>query len=244
MSIKLQDRSGVKQWILRKLGGPLVCVELSNSQIEDAINDGLQWFVGKKGIQAVRQIRLNAGQTEYKFDEDVDEIEEVIFAENPLDFSTLFSPVPLIDKVPYDLFANPRGGGMYSSFTQALQYIEQAKRITSSEPEWKVIHRTLFVFRVDAAIEAGANVAVLIYKPTSIDLEDLKVRDHDMVRHFALAEAKITLGNVRGKYDRYPTAQGTVVLNAVSLLEQGEKEKDSLEEQISNSAGPMGWLTG
>ena len=244
MSFKLQDRTAVSQWILRKLGGTLICVELSQAQLDDSINDGIEWFISKKGIQKVRQLPLVHGQVEYPLDEDVDEVQEIIFAESPLDFSTIFSPFAFVDKIPYDVFANPRGGGLYSSFTQALQYIETAKRIISVEPEWKLIHRTLFIFRADAAIEGGGSTAVIVYKPSFIDFEDLKVRDHDLIRRFALAEAKLTLANVRGKYDRYPTAQGTVVLNSDMLYRQYLAEKETLEEQISQSGFPMPFLVG
>lgn len=244
MSFKLQDRTAVSQWIMRKLGGPLICVELAQAQLDDSIDDGIEWFISKKGIQKVRQFPLVPGQVEYPLAEDVDEVQEVIFAERELDFSTIFSPFAFVDKIPYDVFANPRGGGIYSSFTQALQYIESAKRIISVEPEWKVIHRTMYVFRGDSAIEGGATTAVMVFKPGFIDFEDLKVRDHDLIRRFALAEAKLTLSNVRGKYDRYPTAQGSVNLNADALYRQSKEEKESLEEQISQSAFPMPFMVG
>jgi hypothetical protein len=245
---RLMTRAELEQWLLRKLGGPLICVELSQEQLDDAIDDAIEWFIAKKGIERVLEKDLIPNETRVELPDDVDTVFEVVFAERELDFATIFSPFAFVDKIPYDVFANPRGGGLYSSFVQSLQYIEMAKRIISVEPEWEVVRgeRSYFlVYRISSdALGSNPLKAVIFYKPNCVTLEHLKFRDHDLIRRKALAEAKGTLSLVRGKYDAYPSAQGTLTLNADRLYEQAQEERDRLEEEIFDSGFPLGFLTG
>ena len=245
MARTLMNREELTQWILRKLGGPLVCVELTQDMLDDAVEDAVRWFIAKKGT--VRTVKFNAipGQVEYDLPEDVDTVLNVWFTERELDFSTIFSPFAFVDKIPYDVFANPRGGGLYSSFTQSLQYIEMAKRIISVEPEWRQIPgtRCLQLNRLDR--DDGASLTFVVeYKPNCITVEQLFERDHDLVKRWAFAEAMEVLGRIRSKIDSYPSAQGTLTLNGDRLIDQAQEKKDKLEEEIFDSGFPLGFLTG
>ena len=52
------------------------------------------------------------------------------------------------------------------------------------------------------------------------------------IRRFALACAKGVLGQVRGKYSTVPIPGNEVTLNYTQLLEQSEKEKDALRDEL------------
>ena len=77
-----------------------------------------------------------------------------------------------------------------------------------------------------------------------MQIEILNERDHDLVKRFALAQAKEDLAIIRSKYDSYPGAQGTVTLNADRLFDMAQQEKEKLEEEISASGYPMGFILG
>lgn len=233
---QLMDADAVAQWILRRLGAPFLKVELTQDHLDDALEDARRWFVAKKGVTKYWQTHASASVTEYILPNDADTVTNVMFSANPLDLSLVFSPFLLIDEtIPYDVFAAPSSGGLYSSFTQTLQYIEMGKRILGVEEDWFQTGRKLNI------VPRARNEAYLIveYKANTITVEQLSERDHDLVKRFALARAKNVVGRVRSKYDSFPTAQGTAGLDGPTLLDESRMELEKLEEEIIDSAFPM-----
>lgn len=239
---KLMDASDLKQWILRRLGSPFLKVELTDEHLNDAIEYARRWFSAKKGVQRTMLIPIYAGQTEYQLPDGVDTVEDVAFTTPAMDISLVFSPFTLLDdKVPYDVFAAPSSMGLYSSYTQTLQYVEQAKRILGAEPDWRQEGRTLYVF----PIPRNCSNVLINYKSDVITIEQLNERDHDLVKRWSLAQAKEDLGRIRSKYPSgFPGAQGTTELDGATLLSEAEATKEALDEEISLSGFPMGFMAG
>jgi len=232
----LMDADAIGQWILRRLGAPFLKVELTQDHLDDALEDAKRWFAAKKGVTKLHQTPLSANVVEYVLPNDVDTVTDIMFTANPLDMSLVFSPFILIDdKVPYDVFAAPTSMGLYSSFTQTLQYIEMGKRILGAEQNWRQEGRKLYI----SPRPSNATNLLVEYKANSVTVEHLNERDHDLVKRFALARAKAVVGRVRSKYDSFPTAQGTAGLDGPTLLDESRMEMEKLEEEIIDSAFPM-----
>ena len=66
----------------------------------------------------------------------------------------------------------------------------------------------------------------------NIPFENINSIGKQWIRRFALACAKGVLGQVRGKYSTVPIPGNEVTLNYAQLLEQSEKEKDALREEL------------
>jgi len=239
--VGLMDTDQMKAWILRRFGAPILKVELTDCHLDDAIEQARRWFSAKKGAKRMAVLAVNSAQVEYDLDDDVDTVIDVAFQIPPMDLSLVFAPFTLIDdKVPYDVFAAPSSIGIYSSFTQTLQYVEMAKRILGAEPDWRQEGRKFYIFPVPSS---NSHV-ILFYKSTKVTIEQLDERDHDLVKRYALALAKEDLGRIRSKYDTFPTAQGTVSLDGATLLSEAQAEKENLEEEIAASGFPMLFMTG
>jgi hypothetical protein len=235
------DESGLKQWILRRLGAPFLKVELTDDHLKDAVEDARRWFAAKKGVKQRAMMLMNSSQSEYDLPDEVDAVTDVVFPVPAMDISLVFSPFTLLDdKVPYDVFAAPHSIGLYSSFTQTLQYVEMAKRILGAEPDWRQEGRKLYVF----PIPRGSAQMLIEFKSNHVTIDQLNERDHDLLKRWALAQAKEDLGRVRSKYDSFPTAQGNATLDGERLLEEARVAKELLEEEISLSAYPMGFMVG
>lgn len=231
----------LKQWILRRLGAPFLKVELCEDHLDDEVKQALQWFAAKKGMVKQMVIPVNSGQTEYPLPDEVDTVLDVAFPVPPMDISMIFSPFILVDeKVPYDVFAAPSSVGLYSSFTQTLQYIEVAKRILGAESEWLQKDRVLHLW----PLPKDQAAVIIDYKPCFVYLDQLNARDYDIVKRYALAEAKLDLGRIRSKYAEYPTAHGTTTLDGERLLEEATSEIEALNEELAQSAYAMGFVTG
>lgn len=237
----LMNEEQLQAWILRRLGAPLLKVELTAEHLKDAITDAKRWFSAKKGVQKQQTLNVQSGQNEYTLPDEVDTVTDIAFAASPLDLSMIFSPYILQgDKVPYDVFAAPQSAGLYSSFTQTLQYVETAKRILGAEPDWRQEGRKLYIFPVPKD-----NFSIQYnFKSHDFTIEQLNERDFDLVKRYSLARAKQDLGQIRTKYDSYPTAQGSVQLNGSQLLQEAQTEFEKLDEEISLSGYPMGFIVG
>lgn len=238
---KLMNREELQEWILRRLGAPVWKIELCEQHVVDAIETSVRWFAAKKGVQKLFSEDIVSSQVEYELDCEIDKVLDVAVAQQKLDLSLIFSPFTLLEeKIPYDVFASGGSAGLYSSYVQSLQYIEMAKRILSAEFEWTQVGRSLFI----APPPADARQMIIWAKINFTQIEELEERDHDLVKRYALAMAMRDIAWIRGKYGDYPGAQGTVTLNWDRQLDWADQEIERLEEEIFNSAYPMGFATG
>lgn len=239
----LMDEAALKQWIVRRLGGPVACVELDEAHLDDAVDEAIRWFSAKKGIDECMTIDLFAGQVEYQMPEECDAVIDVSFQVSPLDISLIFAPHIIADeKIPYNAFAAPSSVGLYSSFVQSLQYVEMAKRILNAERNWIYFpHPKNFLLLLPNP--KGGGKAVIEYKKTCVNIQQLSERDHEFVRRYALAWAMRDLGMIRTKYAVWPTSQGQTQLNGERLLQLADEEMKRLEEDLYLSAMPMPFFT-
>lgn len=239
---KLMNEEELRQWILRRLGGLVQKVELCEDHVTDAVEQARRWFAAKKGVKKTFAIAGLPNVVEYTLDCEIDMVLNVAFTQSKNDLSLVYSPFTLPDEaIPYSVFATGGvSGGIYSDYVQTLQYIEMAKRILSADLDWRQDGRKLFIsppptVAIPMLVEAKVHF---------VNIEYLTERDHNLVKRYALACAREDLAWIRGKFDSYPGAQGTVQLDADRLLQSAQDEKEKLEEEIAGSAGPMGFLVG
>jgi len=231
----------IQQWVLRRLGGSFLKVELSQDELDDAIEGARRWFSARKGVKRQAYVPFYSGQTTYTLDPQIDVVLDVSFPVPSMDISLIFSPYILQDeKIPYDVFAAPSSMGLYSTYTQTMQYIDEAKRILNAEPDWRQEDRTLYIFPIP---KTNGNM-LLDYKSFDFTIEQLSERDHDLVKRYALAWAKRDVGRIRSRYASYPGAQGQTELDGDKLLEEAKEEMELLDKEIAWSAMPSGFLTG
>lgn len=238
---KLMNREELGQWILRRLGAPFWEIELCKEHVTDAVEQAVRWFAAKKGVSKLYTIATVPATVEYQLDCEVDRVLDVAYETHRLDLSLIFSPFTLLEeKIPYDVFASGGSGGLYSSYVQALQYIEMAKRVLSAEFEWYEINDKLYI----APPPVDVRNLIVWAKINFTQIEELEERDHELVKRYALAKAREDLAWVRGKYGDYPSAQGSTTLNWDRLLDAATTEIEKLEEEIMGAGYPMGFATG
>lgn len=227
-------------WILKRLGAPIIEVELDEQLLDTCIDDARHWFAAKKGVIRVWEFYAQPNQSEYQLPDDVNTVTEVAFTESALDLSLSMAPGFFLpdQQIPYHALAAPNSGGLYSSYVQSLQYIEMGKRILGIELDWSQDGRIL---RLHPLPKTNGKV-IVHYTSRRFTVEQLQERDHEILKRYALALAKGILGLIRSKRDALG-AQGTVKLDGPELREASEKEIEALNEEIALSAGPMGFLT-
>lgn len=247
------DEDELSRWILRRLGAPLLKVELTEEHLKDEIAMALRWFAAKKGYVRQYGLQLQPNVTEYALPDDVDVVTEVVFPFSNYDMSPYASPWAWA--WPNENMMTPFGyggnygskntgetGGYLSSYQQVLQYTETARRIVGADPEWRQELRTLFILPL--RLSPTTPKAIVYYTSNTFNLTELNQRDFDLVRRYAVACAKRDLGRIRSKYDQYPTAQGSAGLDGGTLLGEADTEIDALNEEIGESAMPIGFMVG
>lgn len=236
---RLLTESELSEWVLRRLGHPVLKVELTKEHVQDAVMQAKRWFAAKKGVERKITIKLHQGQVEYDMPEDCDAVLDVSFEVSPLDISLIFAPHIIADeKIPYNVFAAPSSVGLYSSFVQSLQYIQMAHRVLGSDTNWLFLP---YEKKLLAFARRGSH-AIVEYKSNLNVIEQLPERDHDMLKRYTLAVAKKDLGMIRSKYRMYPTAQGQNHLNGEELIKQGDQEIERLEDEIFATGMPMPFI--
>lgn len=247
------DEDELSRWILRRLGAPLLKIELTEEHLKDVIAMALRWFAAKKGYIRQYPLQLQPDVTEYQLPDDVDVVTEVVFPFSNYDMSPYASPwawawpnenmmVPFGYGGTYGYGGSGETGGYLSSYQQSLQYTEMARRIVGADPEWRQENRTLFI--LPRRLSPTTPRAFVYYTSNTFNLTELNQRDFDLVRRFAVACAKRDLGRIRSKYDQYPTAQGSTGLDGATLIGEADAEMETLNEEIGASAMPIGFITG
>ena len=141
---ELMDYEEIKAWIGRRLGAPRWNIELAECNVDDAIEDAIQWFVAHKGVEKQHQTTMVEGQVVYPYPDGADVIIDVIPPGFPEDLTYSFNPYvigPYAGAYPYDYgYAANSGGGPMSAFAQTVSYGEQFGRVLSRDFNWYTKH--------------------------------------------------------------------------------------------------------
>lgn len=235
----------LKAQIVAELGGgPVgsasVEVELNDAQFDVAVQLAKQWFSSKKGWVCYRPISLTPGVTEYKLNEDVSVVLDVVF-QVPSDVAGYFS-LGFFDIIPYgpQSLTGMGSSANYSSFAQLLQFTEQRKRIFSVEPDWSFEPQTrrLYVSHRGTA----QTLALMKVKLNDFDPEKLHDKDDYLFTRWVRSKCKEIVGRIRSKYDSLPGAGGAITLDGKDLLAEAKEEMEKLDLEIFASQGPDGAL--
>ena len=232
----------IKDYVKRRMGHPCVRVELSDDQLQDAVDEASLWFGTHIGQLGVQRATTNGNTNEYDVVTAVEEIVDVVFEVSG------DSPYNIFDFAEVEIepfgFRNGRtlDGGFYSDIVQVFQYWEQARRILGIDKnwEWDRPRRKLILYPSPKT----AFQYMYSYTTSAIDLTVLSQRECWLVRQWALAQGMETLGYVRSKYSEIPSASGGFSLNGDTLLSNAETMRMELNEKVKLLAPPIPFLVG
>lgn len=236
----------LKESTLRRLGHPTVQVELTDDQIQECIDDAKRWLAVDYGIVAFRTLQTIPGVSEY------------VLPDDTLDVRTLHSPGSHVPPLIYDRefpfyfpFPSRAEGGvvfsypatLYSGIVQQLQWIEQLRRTFGTEITFDY-HPENFLLRIFPGSQATGGTFVVEYLARTVITMNLIGEAEQLLRRYIMAQAKLILGRVRGKYDTLPTAGGDRGMDGKELLEEGKTELEELKAEASGRSYPYSFLTG
>lgn len=230
----------IKQEILMQFGAPVVKVEIDDTQWPTLFKRAKRWFQAKKGLL---KCGLFAASPVMAIPADALKIIDVILpGAGGGGLGCLMTLGFFDDIVPADVLG--RNGQIsttfnnYSQYVQLMQQLETVRRIFNSDPDWSVQCDKLYL----TGVTSGQ--VLIIWKRRDWGISELQDRDEDLIYRYCLNEARYVLARIRGKYPSYPSAGGSVEMDASVLLEEYNAEKELLEEEIGASAMPIPFITG
>jgi hypothetical protein len=127
----------------------------------------------------------------------------------------------------------------------SMQYIKTARKIYSSEPDWRWTEPCLWLYSPTGY--GGPFMAGYTYYADVMDPEDIPSDDHSWVKDYFLALSKIAIGEARGKFPMIPGPYGQQIRGA-EMSAEGQQEKarleDTLQHRSYNRVVPFGLVGG
>ena len=217
----------VRDWVLRKLGFPLVGVELTNDQQAQFVDDSLELYNRYIPKERFGEIFLIAGQTRYPITE---------FGRGVIDIQFVRKEgIPLISD---PLFGReyPRGQQLdFDQYVLGTSFFESLLRITGQDPEGRWTPDDPGAIHINAH-----NQSFKVSYTFMVDhrLEEITPAHYNLFRRISLAHGKITLGNVRRKYSEIQAPTGNITLDGQKMVDEGEKELENITDDLVKLSPP------
>ena len=236
-----QSVQDIKDFITRRLGNGVVAVELTDDQLQDAVDSAAMMYHQMIGAYQFTTL-TTTGAGEYQMPASCFVVCEVYFdaARSGLYESFDWAGVEL-GPMSFGMYGGYRdssgAGGGYSYLVQAMNYRDQAKRILNVDEDWfwDRERRLLCLTGTRENQEIGVK-----YQTNILDWSALYPSEYHLFRQWALSEAMITLGQIRTKYGSLPSAQGDLSLNGDALKSEADGLQMNLMEKLKTIRPPMG----
>jgi hypothetical protein len=221
----------IRDFILARLGHPVVRVELTDFQIKTVIDEAITnldyhapfWttqiatFEAKAGCNTYvlpMHIAYNLSYVAYK--------------------KSLLSIQNMAGTLEFDFFIKYfQDNFLFSNFSVSDFYLmqthlESMRKILSQEGSWDILNGNILQLYPVPVI--NGQPVILVYR--ALDAATLHPYYKNWIQRYALAVAKGVLGEVRGKYATLPSPGGGAKLNGAELLQASMIEKEKLKEEL------------
>lgn len=240
VSQSIQD---IKDYVKRSLGEGVVAVELTDLQLQDAVDSACMLYQQIIGAYKYHELQV-VGGGEYQMPADCMAVSEVYFDIQRSDIYESFEWAGVeLGPMSFGMYGGNResggAGGGYSYLVQALNYRDQAKRILSVEEDWFWDRERRLLCLTPSRGESVGKVAVK-YQTVDVDWARLYPTEYHLFRRWALAESMLTIGAIRTKYSNLPSAQGDLTLNGDTLRSEADGMKMNIMEQVKMIRPPLG----
>ena len=231
----------LKDWVLIKLGHPLLTVELTTEQLDSCVADAIAVY-SKYCYTEEKYLMVNLRHYKPHVGLDLRDFNVVSVKDISFQRDNMFGMYGDMFFGPYAYFGqgasglgspmfgfgsgNPVGG--WVTYHNVMEFFDLCKRMTGSNPDWSYDRRT--------------KILVLMPEPRCLDRDQFALLTcnveppieefygNEWVRRLVLAEAKILLGTVRKKFQNVQLVGGGAIDS--SCYEEGIEEKRQLMEEI------------
>jgi len=256
----INTKQGLKDYILRSLGEPVINVELHDSQIEDIISTTMAEFIpySDDGVEKrFKIIELECGKKEYDMDYSVYSV-LALHHSNYLDYSP--SPSDLFS-LNQTMANQLQYGGLGQMDILSLELVQEqistlevvfGKRIEfnyNSIAKKLYLHADPRTFMIRGTNDDPPKYYCFMEYYKCIDWENTdeetnNLYDNKWVQQYAIALCRMQWGFNLMKYEGSTLPNG-MTINAQSTLEQGKADAEALMEQLREEwSSPIDFFIG
>ena len=229
VEFSLFDQS-IRDYILARLGHPVVRVELTEFQLKSCIDEAITKLDYHAPLWALQMatFEASAGINVYELPRYIlNNIEYVVYKK------TLLTIEAGAGTLEYDFFIKYfQDNFLMSNFSVGdfyllQQSLEMMRKVLSQEGSWNVIdNRCLQIYPIPVV----SDTVIVEYR--ALNSDTIQPAYRNWIQKFALAVSKTVLGQIRGKYVTLPSPGGGATLNGDKLIAEGEKEMERLEQEL------------
>lgn len=223
----------LEQYIIRKLGAPLINVEISDDQLKDSIDDAMQYFMEESYEGSVEKVYILDTATkalEYTMDSSVLAVTHMIRWSNEGtglgDSENLWSVSNILFQ---DGLLDP------SLLAGSLGYMESVNEYLATLKYMFSDDRQLFDFSPASSTiyftqKPPKDFVVLRVVETIDGTNAPNLYNHRWIKSYAIALARIQWGGHLSKFT--VTMPGGTTVNADAIKQEGEDKKKELEDEL------------
>jgi hypothetical protein len=221
----------VKDFILARLGFPVVRVELTPFQIKSCIDEAITklYYHAPMWTTQFCSFQTTGGANLYELPTYI--LDNMTYCAYK---KTLLSIQGQAGTLEFDFFIKYfQDNFLFSDFQVSDFYIlqshlEMIRKVLGQEGSFDVVNNKYL--QVYPTPISGDQTVILEYR--ALDSGTMHPAYKNFIQKYALACAKGILGEIRGKYQSLPSPGGGASLNGQVLVQAGEQEKQKLEEAL------------
>ena len=234
---RFKDQTYMSEWykviqdfVMARLGYPVVRVELTEFQIETAIDEAVSKldYHAPDWCSQFCTFATSAGVSLYELPQVVvNNLKNAVYSKQLLSMQQANGTLEFDFFIKYFqdnfLFRDFSVGDYYIT----ISHLEMMRKILGNDGTFNVINgRYLNI----APVPRGAQEVLVEFK--ALDTDTLHPYFISWVQKYSLAICKVILGQIRGKYQTLPSPAGGAQLNGESLVQQGNEEQAKLVEDL------------
>ncbi len=235
--------------IKRRLGHPVVKIELDDAQVIDniefAVKKWKKWAVGAGTVEKYMTLPLSAGQTFYDLPAEV--VEVVNYStEQAGSINTLFTIENyLYNQGLYDFITHTHGEYSILSYHIARNFLEDLRKYIPDAYNFRY-HRYTNQIEINPPPPSGGSITVqgsnwnspgvILLRTYVVETElNKNLYEEDWIFDYSTSLSKRNLGLIRRKFENFQSIGNIGIgLDGSSLIGEADAELEKLEETLRN----------
>lgn len=244
----IASRNDLKEYCLRRLGKPVININVDDSQVEDRIDDALQYFV-ERHIDATESDWVYYEVTQVDVDNGYLSIpDHIISISEMIPFSSIFAKNDMAAPQYQIMLSMANDMGSWTRFSQIDYFMTMTNYQSTMELitplaryNFNIHSRRLKIY--DGELVAGKRIAMRVY--LYIDPEDvISIYNDRWLKAYATALIKRQWGENMMKFNEVQLLGG-VTLNGRDVYDLANDDIQKLEEQLKQEyQEPVGFIFG
>ena len=224
------DSNEIKKYVWSMLGYPVVQVEITEDQFETVLRTAGDFIAHYFHHEMkVSYFYTKSNISEYNFPQDAYWIKEVWWDAATSNVNDIFSADSYLFNVGN--IVSPQT--ILTDYVMLQQYRRFSRKILGTEGHWEILGDKIKLLPVPK----GTYPVVIVYIPSISSFNTPHARRLTM--DMAVAECKIILGNIRGKYGSMPGPDGAVTMDGDAIRTQGLEEKKNIIDEAIKLSEPL-----